>query len=166
MTRVVGLQPKHFVWIVPRRLAASERPGGQGKVHRRVRRDEELAWIRQSRITRVLSLLGSVHNIDAYAAAGITAAHIPVERPTDALEKQSEIYSWLDDVLSSPAEAVLVHLDDFNDILCGVLAGYLVHSGMVPSGPVAVALVERITSRPLGPEGRQIAFSARPPAGA
>ena len=67
---------------------------------------------------------------------------------------------------SSPDEAVLVHLDDFNEILCGVLAGYLVHSGMVPSGPVAVALVERITSRPLGPEGRQIAFSAKRPAGA
>ena len=159
-----GLQPKHFVWIVPRRLAASERPGGQGKVHRRVRRDEELTWIRKSPITRVLSLLGSVHNLDAYAAAGIAAGHIPLDHPGDALEKLPQIHAWLDSVLADPREAVLVHLDDFNDILSGVLAGYLVHAGMLPNGPVAVALMERLTGRAIGPEGREIVFAAQPPA--
>ena len=159
---IVGLQPKHLVWIIPRRLAASERPGGQGKVHRRVRREEELTWIRHSPITRVLSLLGSTHNLEAYAAAGIAAGHVPVEHPSDAVAKLPQIYGWIDEALAHPAEAVLVHLDDFNDVLSGVLAGYLVHAGLVPSGPVAVAVVERMTGRPMGPEGREIAFSARP----
>ena len=156
----LGLQPKHLVWIIPRRLAVSERPGGQGKVHRRVRRDEELTWIRLSPITCVLSLLGSVHNLDAYQTAGIAAGHVPIEHPSDALLKLPEICAFLDTALSEQRSAVLVHLDDFNDILCGVLAGYLVHAKLVPNGPVAVALVERITSRPIGPEGRAIAFSA------
>ena len=160
---MLGLQPKHLVWIIPRRLAASERPGGQGKVHRRVRRDEELSWIRHSPITRVLSLLGSTHNIDAYAAAGIEAGHVPVEHPSDAILRMSEIYAYLDESLALPDQAVLVHLDEFNDVLSGLMAGYLVHSGLVPTGPVAVALVERITGRGMGPEGRGIAFAARPP---
>jgi hypothetical protein len=157
----VGLMPKHLVWIVPKRLAASERPGGQGKVHRRVRRDEELAWIRRSSITRVLSLLGSSHNLDAYAAAGIPAGHIPIDHPSQTIERLPEIYAYLDEVLASPDEVVLVHLDDFNETLSGVLAGYLVHAKMVPSGPVAVALIERITGQPMTPEGREIAFATQ-----
>jgi hypothetical protein len=149
------------VWIIPRRLAASERPGGQGKVHRRVRRDEELTWIKHSPITRVLSLLGSAHNLDAYEAAGIPHGHVPVEHPSDAVVQGPAIYAWLDEVYSHPGEAVLIHLDEFNDILCGILGGYLVHSGKVPSAPVAVALIERITGRPMGPEGRDVVFAAR-----
>ena len=156
----VGLQPRHLVWVIPRRLAASERPGGQGKVHRRVRRDEELTWIKRSPITRVLSLLGSVHNLDAYEAAGIDSDHVPLVHPSDALAKLSEIYAVIDKTLEDPKGAVLVHLDEFNDILSGLLAGYLVHAGLVPTGPVAVALVERLTGRAIGPEGRELAFAA------
>ena len=160
-----GLQPKHFVWVIPRRLAASERPGGQGKVHRRVRRDEELAWIRSSPITTVLSLLGSNHNLDAYEAAGIAHHHIPVERPTDVTPRLPEIYAFLDATLRTPGTAVLVHLDDFNDTLAGILAGYLVHARLVPSGPVAVAVVERLTGRGLGPDARGIVFQTAPRSG-
>lgn len=131
-------------------------------MHRRVRRDEELNWIKHSSITIVLSLLGSSHNLDAYAAAGIPAHHIPVEHPSDAVAKLDEIYVFLDKVLTEPGQACLVHFDDFNEILCGILAGYLVHACYVPTGTVAVALVERITGRPMSPEGREIAFSALP----
>jgi hypothetical protein len=160
---MVGLQPKHFAWIIPRRLAASERPGGQGKVHRRVRRDEELNWIRRSPITRILSLLGSAHNLEAYESAGIPFDHVPIEHPSDALAKLGEVYARLDEALDNPEEAVLVHLDEFDDLLCGILSGYLVHGGYVPSGTIAVALMERITERPMGPEGREMVFSVQPP---
>ena len=35
----------------------------------------------------------------------------------------------------------------------GVVAGYLRWSGMVPSGPQAIAVVEKILGRQMGPSG-------------
>ena len=52
-----GLEPRNFVWVVKGRLAASERPGGYARNHRKVRRDEELIWVSQQGFTHVLSLL-------------------------------------------------------------------------------------------------------------
>ena len=38
----------------------------------------------------------------------------------------------------------------------GVVAGYLRWSGMVPSGPQAIAVVEQILGRQMGPPGREL----------
>ena len=40
-----GLEPRAFCWIIKDRLAASERPGGFARNHRKVRRQEELIWL-------------------------------------------------------------------------------------------------------------------------
>jgi hypothetical protein len=40
----------------------------------------------------------------------------------------------------------------------GVVAGYLVWSGKVPSVPTALAVTERLFKRSIGPEGREILF--------
>ena len=37
-----GIVPRSFTWIIKDRIAISERPGGCGDVHRRVRRQEEI----------------------------------------------------------------------------------------------------------------------------
>jgi hypothetical protein len=37
-----GLEPRSFCWVIKERLAASERPGGFARNHRKVRRQEEL----------------------------------------------------------------------------------------------------------------------------
>ena len=61
-----GLEPRAFCWIIKDRLAASERPGGFARNHRKVRRQEEIIWLRQHDFTSVLSLLESPHNLHAY----------------------------------------------------------------------------------------------------
>ena len=38
----------------------------------------------------------------------------------------------------------------------GVVAGYLVWSGMVPSSAHAISIVEQINSRQMGPPGREL----------
>ena len=42
----------------------------------------------------------------------------------------------------------------------GLVAAYLVWAGLVPEEPKAVFLVEHITSRQLGPRGREIVAAA------
>ena len=42
---ITGLKPRNFVWVIADRLAVSERIGGNGFQHRRVRRDEEITWL-------------------------------------------------------------------------------------------------------------------------
>ena len=54
-----GLEPRMFSWIIKDRLAASERPGGFARNHRKIRRQEELIWLAQNDFTRVISLLDS-----------------------------------------------------------------------------------------------------------
>ena len=51
----------------------------------------------------------------------------------------------------SAGERILVHQEELGDRLMGVVAGYLRWSGMVPSGPEAIAVVEKILGRQMGP---------------
>ena len=54
-----GIQPRNFAWILKDRLAVCERPGGYGANHRRVRRQEEIIWIREQGFTHVISLIAA-----------------------------------------------------------------------------------------------------------
>ncbi len=42
----------------------------------------------------------------------------------------------------------------------GIVTGYLVWSGLVPDGPQAITLIERMVERQLGPIGRQLVADA------
>ena len=42
-----GIEPRNFVWVIMDSLAICERPVGYWEHHRRVRRQEEIIWIRQ-----------------------------------------------------------------------------------------------------------------------
>jgi len=46
------------------------------------------------------------------------------------------------------------------DRLQGVLAGYLVFAGLVPAPAEAISVVERINSRQMGPQGREVVAQA------
>ena len=46
-----GIKPRNFAWIIRDRLAICERPGGYGANHRRVRRQEEIIWLREQGFT-------------------------------------------------------------------------------------------------------------------
>ena len=61
-----GIQPRNFAWVIQDRLAVCERPGGYAANHRRVRRQEEIIWIREQGFTCVVSLIPSPHNLHNY----------------------------------------------------------------------------------------------------
>jgi hypothetical protein len=151
-----GLEPRSFCWIVTDRLAASERPGGFARNHRKVRRQEELIWLVGHGFTRILSLLESSHNLHAYEEAGIAYEHIPLGRHDEWARSLRTIYvtlaRWLDDA----GERVLMHHEEFGERLVGVLAGYLIYTGVLIEGPHAIVAMEKMTGRELGAVGREI----------
>ena len=72
-----GIQPRNFAWVIQDRLAVCERPGGYAANHRRVRRQEEIIWIREQGFTCVVSLIPSPHNLHNYAELGVKWRHRP-----------------------------------------------------------------------------------------
>ena len=101
----------------------------------------------------MLSILDSPHNLHAYEEAGIPYAHIPIGRHDEWPERLPALYTLLGTWLKDPNERVLIHHEEFGDRLLGVLAGYLLFSGLVTEGPHAVVVVEKITGRQLGSVG-------------
>jgi len=144
--------------VIKDRLAASERPGGFSRNHRKVRRQEELIWLAGNGFTRVLSLLDSPHNLHAYDEAGIGYEHIPLGRREDWPAQLRLAYTTVAAWLDSPRERVLVHHEEFGERLLGVLAGYLLFAfpDVFTSGPQAAVAIEKITGRQLGAAGREI----------
>lgn len=152
-----GIEPRMFCWVIKDRLAASERPGGYARSHRRVRRMEEIIWLREHGFTRVISLLDSPHNLRAYEEMALPHTQVALGRVGgDLAARLPEVYMTIADLLDDPDQRVLVHLEEFGDRLCGVLAGYLLYAGLVDTGPLAVSIVERLTQRQMGPPGREV----------
>jgi len=150
---MTGLEPREFTWVIQERLAVSERIGGSGFQHRRVRREEEIAWLLDQGVTAVLSLLESNQNLASYEEAGFASFHEPlVDLEPETLES---VFTSMDEALQ-PGVVLLVHRDTIDDSVAGILAGYLVHSGLIEDPIVAVAALQEILKRPLGPEARSI----------
>lgn len=150
-----GIKPRFFTWVIKDKLAVCERPGGYARNHRKVRRREEILWLKCQGFSRVVSLLASPHNLHAYDEENLAWSHLPFafnEDPTLVLpELFEQLRYWLRE-----DERVLVHQEEVGDRLLGVVAGYLTWSGLVPEGAQAVAVVERLFSRQMGPEGREL----------
>lgn len=151
-----GLEPRYFCWIITDRLAASERPGGFARNHRKVRRQEELIWLAGHGFTHLLSLLDSPHNLHAYEEAGIPFAHLPLGRHDELAERLGDVYGTIAGWLDDPEERVLVHHEEFGDRILGVMAGYVLYAGLVREGPHAIVVIERITGRQLGSAAREV----------
>jgi hypothetical protein len=151
-----GLEPRFFCWVIRDRLAASERPGGFARSHRKIRRQEELIWLGQHGFTRVISLLDSPHNLHAYEEAEIAYEQVPLGRHDELADRLPLIYESIARRLDLPTEKVLLHHEEFGDRLVGVIAGYLVYAGLVDEGPHAIVTAERLTNRELGAVGREM----------
>jgi len=151
-----GLQPRFFAWVIRDRLAAGERPGGFARNHRKVRRQEELIWLRVNNFTHIISLLDSPHNLRAYEEAGLAYAHTPLGAHDEMATRLRTIYATVAGFLDDPGEKLFVHHEEFGDRAIGVLGGYLLYSGLVEHGPHAISVVEKLTGRSLGAEGREI----------
>lgn len=154
-----GIVPRNFTWIIKDRLAVSERPGGYARNHRKVRRQEEIIWLREQGFTRVVSLLASPHNLHAYDELGVKWSHLPLGPHHDPRVVLPELYDALKGWVAS-GERVLLHQEELGDHLMGVIAGYLLWAGMLPAGPQAIAVLEQIVHRQMGPSGRELVAMA------
>lgn len=150
-----GIKPRHFCWVIDGRLAICERPGGNGANHRRVRRQEEIIWIRENGFDHVISLIPSNHNLHSYDELGVAWKHWPLTPSLDWHDAFAKIFPELQRLLSSGSR-LLLHGEDVSDRMAGLLAGYLLWSSMVPAPTQAVVIVERILARQIGPEGRSL----------
>jgi len=151
-----GLQPRYFTWVIKDRLGAGERPGGFARNHRKVRRQEELIWLKVHEFTHVISLLDGPHNLHAYEEAGIAYAHVPLGPHDELAVRLQRVYSKIGDFLDDPAEKLYLHREEFGDLVIGVVGGYLLYAGLVDSGPHAISIMEKLTERSLGSAGREI----------
>lgn len=154
----IGIPPRNFCWVIKGKLAASERPGGHARSHRKIRRQEEILWIKNNGFTKVVSLLPSTHNLHAYAELGMPYEHVPLP-PVVEPQQLADLYERLREWLRS-GERILLHQEEFGDVVMGVLAGYLLYAGLLKSGPQAIAVVEELTQRPMGAPGRELVTMA------
>lgn len=150
-----GIEPRNFTWVIKDKLAISERPGGYSRNHRKVRRQEEIIWLREQGFTCVVSLLPSPHNLHAYEELGVRSAHFPFGPHEDGRDVLPDLYRQLRDRLAED-ELLLVHMEELSDRLMGVVAGYLLWSGMLQTGPQAITVVEQLVHRQMGPAGREL----------
>ena len=150
-----GIVPRNFCWIIKDHLAVSERPGGYAPNHRKVRRQEELLWLRAQGFTRVVSLLGSTHNLHAYEELGLEWSRFPLpaasETPNILAEMYPSVHTWLHN-----GERLLLHQEELGDCVMGVVAGYLLWSEILPDGPRAITAMEQLLRRQMGTVGRMI----------
>lgn len=149
------MPPRNFAWVIKDQLAVSERLGGYGASHRRVRRQEEIVWVKGQGFTCVVSLMGTPHNLHVYEEAGLPWRHAPLGRHDDPVPVMVSLYVELRARLLA-GERVLVHHDDVGDRLQGLVAGYLIHAGLVPQEDRAIAVLEHLLHRQMGPEGREM----------
>ncbi len=150
-----GIAPRNFAWVIRGQLAVCERLGGYGANHRRVRRQEEILWVKGQGFTCVVSLLPTSHNLHAYAEMDLACRHVPFGPQDDPATFLGGFYADLRSQLAA-GDRVLVHDQDVGDRLHGIMAGYLLHTGLVPEEPRAIAIVERLLQRQMGPGGRQL----------
>jgi len=153
--KLTGLEPRGFKWVIKDRLAVAERIGGYGFQHRKVRREEEIIWLKDHGINTIVSLLGANQNSAAYEEAGLRfIAH----EVSDELEPEDavEVFEMLGSAFDAEDSVALVHRDTIDDMMGGLLAGYLIHSGLLDDPIIATDVIQRILGRAIGPEGRRL----------
>jgi hypothetical protein len=153
---ITGLKPRGFVWVIQDRLAVSDRIGGNGFQHRRVRREEEINWIvREAKVTAVVNLIVGHPNQQSYQEAGLATYSCPVDGAPNA-SQTAEIHAMLDEALAAPSARALVHRETVDDVVAGLMGSYLMSKELLTDPIVAAAVIQEIIGRPLGPVGRSL----------
>jgi hypothetical protein len=155
----LGIPPRHFTWVLKNKLAICERPGGYSSNHRRVRRQEEIIWIRENRFDCVISLITSPHNLHNYDELGVQWRHRPFNGASDGAEAVTALYREIQTLLRDNKK-IVVHREELGDHVIGLMAGYLLWAGLVDTGPDVITVIERIGQRQLGPIGRELVAQA------
>jgi hypothetical protein len=154
----LGITPRHFTWILKDKLAICERPGGYGDNHRRVRRQEEIIWIRENGFGCVISMIPAPHNLHNYDELGVTARHRPFNG--DDLESWLRaLYREIHELLRAGTK-VLVHGEEVGDRIVGVMGGYIRWAGLIEDDTQAITVTERLAGRQLDPFARNVILTA------
>jgi hypothetical protein len=155
----LGITPRNFTWFMKDKLAVCERPGGYGENHRRVRRQEEIIWLRENGFGCVISIIPAPHNLHNYEELGLPALHRPFTGVDDLGEWLKDFYEELHGLLDASTK-VVVHSESVDDRVIGILGGYIRWSRMVDDPSLAINLTERIAKRQLDPFAREVILMA------
>ena len=155
----LGITPRNFTWFMKDKLAVCERPGGYGENHRRVRRQEEIIWLRENGFGCVISIIPAPHNLHNYEELGMPYMHRPFNGVDDLGEWLSAFYTDLHGLLETSTK-VVAHNETVDDRLIGILGGYIRWSRMVDDPSMAINLTERIAKRQLDPFAREVILMA------
>ena len=114
-------EPKRIWWARPRKLCAMERPGGGGRSHRPERREADIAYLKETGVRVVISLMKSRHNLGHYTDAGLEAIHMPVEQNETGLLEVAEVVRRE----TRKKGAVAIHDNRYTDFVANVCAYHL-----------------------------------------
>lgn len=154
----LGIKPRNFTWILTDKLAVCERPGGYGDNHRRVRRQEEIIWVRENGFGCVVSIIQAPHNLHNYDELGVICRHRPFN--TEELDFWLKgFYRELHELLRVGTK-VLVHGEEVGDRIVGIMGGYIRWAGLVDDDTKAITITEHIAGRQLDPFARNVILNA------
>jgi hypothetical protein len=155
----LGITPRHFTWFLKDKLAVCERPGGFGDNHRRVRRQEEIIWLRENSFGCLISIIPAPLNLHNYDELGLTYRHRPFTGAEDLAEWLRSFYTELNELLDAGTR-VVVHNESVDDRVIGILGGFIRWSGLVDEPEKAIVITERIAGRQLDPFARGVILMA------
>jgi len=155
----LGITPRHFTWFMKDKLAVCERPGGYGENHRRVRRQEEIIWLRENGFGCVVSIIPAPHNLHNYDELSLPYRHRPFTGSEDLATWLRSFYTELHELLDGGTK-VVVHGESVDDRLVGIVGGYIRWSGLVTDPSQAITIVERLAGRQLDPFAREVILMA------
>ena len=154
---MAGLKPNDFHWIIEGKLAVSECIGGGGLTSRKIRREEEVQWLKSNGINSIFSLLETDFNLTNYQEVGFRTYHFPLgENPP--VESITVIFEAIKEALSDKERKLLIHREYLDEEVPGILAGYLIYSKLLDDPIFSRTILERILGKPLSPKA--IAFPA------
>ncbi len=151
----LGITPRNFTWVIKDCLAICERPGGYGDNHRRVRRQEEIIWLRENHFDLVVSIIAAPHNLHAYEELNMPYRHRPLSGADDTDAFLRSFYKELQDLLGRNTK-MMIHAEEVGDRLLGIIGGYIRWSGMVDDPSQAIIITERIGGRQLDTWAREL----------
>ncbi|MBJ7292414.1 MAG: hypothetical protein JHD14_05175 [Ilumatobacteraceae bacterium] len=151
----LGITPRNFTWIIKDRVAICERPGGYGDNHRRVRRQEEIIWLRENHFDFVVSIIAAPHNLHAYDELHMPFRHRPLSGADDLDAWLRVFYTELRDLINKEAK-IVIHAEEVGDRLVGIMGGYIRWSQMLEDSSQAIQITEHISGRQLDTWSREL----------
>ena len=137
---MAGLKPNDFHWIIEGRLAVSECIGGGGLTPRKIRREEEVQWLKSQGINSIFSLLDSDFNLKNYQEVGFRTYHFPLGEEIDK-DSLKIIFEAIKEALSDKDRKLLIHREILDEEIPGILAGYLIYSKLLKDPILARTII-------------------------